>query len=152
MSKLIVYDTNVFVSYLLSPNKEGTIKTVVERIREKQAIPVYSDAIMAEYDKVLHYTKFGFSHATIRTFLQSVVDNGCHVVPVATSVYFRDESDKCFYDAAISAHADWLITGNKSRLRTANAGFAQRMPFPRRTLHCKRDGVLGAHRRKVMRL
>ena len=33
--------------------------------------------------------------------------------PAPTSVPFTDTSDKPFYDAAVAASADWLITGNK---------------------------------------
>ena len=113
MKELIVYDTNIFVSYFWTLHKPNTIKTVVERILTKEVIPVLSDEIMAEYKDVLYRAKFAFPTEDVRTFLQSVVDNGCHIVPVSTSVYFRDQSDKCFYDAALTAHADWLITGNR---------------------------------------
>ena len=113
MKELIVYDTNIFVSYFLTLHKPNTIKTVVERILTKEVIPVLSDEIMAEYEDVLYRAKFAFPIVDVRTFLQSVADNGRRVIPIAIHVPFTDESDKCFYDAAVSAPADWLITGNR---------------------------------------
>ena len=113
MSELIVYDTNIFVSYFWTLHKPNTTKTVVERILKGQAIPVYSEAIMSEYEDVLYREKFNFPKEQARSFLKLIVGNGRHVVPVATRVFFRDQSDKCFYDAAVTAHADWLITGNR---------------------------------------
>ena len=113
MRELIVYDTNVFVSYFLARKKSGTIKTVVDQIFDKKTVCVFSRQIIAEYDKVLHYPKFGFSHREIRTLLNFIRRNGLYVNPSPTFTPFTDESDKCFYDAAVAAKAHWLITGNK---------------------------------------
>ena len=121
MRPLVVYDTNIFVSYLLSPDKSGTIRTIVEQISQKQTIPVFSNAIMTEYERVLHYRKFRFSHDSIQTMLDFICENGLCVTPEPTGVPFVDESDKPFYEAALSSGADWLVTGNKRRLRKANA-------------------------------
>ena len=113
MKELIVYDTNIFVSYFWTLHKPNTIKTVVERILKEQVIPVLSYEIMAEYKDVLYREKFNFPREQVRSFLKQIIDSGLLITPVATRVLFRDESDKCFYDAAVSANADWLITGNR---------------------------------------
>ena len=113
MKELVVYDTNIFVSYLFPLKKVTAVRTVVDRMFDGYTIPVFSDEIMAEYERVLHYDKFGFSDDSIRGLLDVIFDTGRYVIPTATRVLFRDESDKCFYDAAITAHADWLITGNR---------------------------------------
>ena len=118
MRELVVYDTNIFVSYFLFPFKKGTIKTVVDQLFDRKTICVFCDTIMAEYDKVLHYKKFGFSHSEIRTLLDFILINGRYVVPLPTQVPFIDITDKCFYDAALTAGADWLITGNKKHYPT----------------------------------
>ena len=113
MSDIVVVDTNIFVSYFLTPNKMTAIKAVVSRILCKEAVPVYSTAIMAEYVKVLNRPKFNFPNDTISHFLKLICDNGLYVDPLPTSMPFIDLTDKCFYDAALTAHADYLITGNK---------------------------------------
>lgn len=113
MSDIVVVDTNIFVSYFLPPNKMTAIKAVVSQILCKEAVPVYSTAIMTEYVKVLNRAKFNFPNDTISHFLKLICDNGLYVDSLPTSIPFIDLTDKCFYDAALTAHADWLITGNK---------------------------------------
>ena len=111
MSHLVVFDTNVFVSYLLPSKKITAVKLAVARIFDGVAILVYSDAIMAEYNRVLHYTRLKFPLPRVSCFLQSIIDNGYLVNPTNTSVPFNDTTDKCFYDAARAVNA-WLVTGN----------------------------------------
>ena len=112
MSCLVVFDTNVFVSYFLPSKKITAVKLAVNQISSGIAIPVFSSPIMAEYERDLHYKKFCFSDGEIRTLLGLVLKNGLYVVPQPTSVPFTDTSDKPFYDAAVSSGA-WLVTGNK---------------------------------------
>ena len=128
MKDLVVYDTNIFVSYFFPSKKVTAVRKAVDRIFDGYAILVFSNEIMEEYERVLHYDKFGFSEDSIPGLLDVIFDTGRYITPIATSVHFCDESDKCFYDAAVSAPADWLITGNRKqashsecRLRTANA-------------------------------
>ena len=111
MSHLVVFDTNVFVSYLFPTKKISPIKIAVNQISMGDAIPVYSSPIMAEYERVLHYKKFKFSEKNIHALLELVLKNGLYVVPRPIAVPFGDISDKPFYDAARAAGA-WLVTGN----------------------------------------
>ena len=112
MRELVVFDTNIFVSYFWTLNKPNTIKTVVEQIRAKKVVPVYSDAIMSEYREVFGRQKFHFRQDEVLSFLKLIRDKGLCVTPTPTSVPFSDPSDKPFYDAAVAAGC-WLVTGNK---------------------------------------
>ena len=113
MSELVVFDTNVFVSYLLiKTNKTTPIALAVDTIFDGRAIPVYTDPIIAEYDRVMHYAKFNFTYEKIYGLLSLVRTKGVCVEPISTDVHFIDITDKPFYDAALSAGA-WLVTGNK---------------------------------------
>ena len=96
MSELVVFDTNIFVSYFLSPFKTSSITTVTTKIFEDKAVPVFSDAIMAEYEDVLYRVKFNFPRNEVRGFLDVIHDTGYFVNPAPTSVPFADISDKCF--------------------------------------------------------
>ena len=112
MNELVVFDTNVFVSYLLPPKGRLTaVKIVVNKILNGTAIPVYSDATMAEYTEVLSRTKFHFSREEVSKMLSLICDKGVYVEPTPSLLPFSDASDKCFYDAAVSSDA-WLVTGN----------------------------------------
>lgn len=61
MSCYAVIDTNVLVSALLSSSEDAATVQVVARMLAGEIIPVYSGAIMAEYQEVLQREKFGFS-------------------------------------------------------------------------------------------
>ena len=96
MSELVVFDTNVFVSYLLPSKKMTAVKLVVNKIGDETVVPVFSDAIMAEYEDVLNRAKFCFPRYKVHALLDLVRRNGRCVIPIATSAFFADESDKCF--------------------------------------------------------
>ena len=113
MSDLVVLDTNIFVSYLLPSKRISAVKIVVTEILKGKATPVFSDAIISEYNRVLRYKKFGFSQNKVQDLLDAVFEKGFCVSPDESDVSFVDKSDKCFYDAAVAASAKWLITGNK---------------------------------------
>ena len=49
MSHLVVFDTNVLVSYLLPTKKITAVKRAIGTIVDKIAVPVYSNDIMEEY-------------------------------------------------------------------------------------------------------
>ena len=112
MSCLVVFDTNVLVSYLLPITKITAVKIAVRQIENGGATPVFSSEIMTEYEAVLNRDKFHFPKDEVRTLLDLVLKNGLYVVPRPTTVPFTDPSDKPFYEAALSSGA-WLVTGNK---------------------------------------
>ena len=111
MRDLVVFDTNVFVSYFWSSNETSAVKVVVRKITQNKVIPLFSDEIMMEYIDALTRKKFGFSEYKICLFLKLIRVNGLYVNPSPTSAPFTDISDKPFYDAAVAAGA-WLVTGN----------------------------------------
>ena len=112
MSHLVVFDTNVLVSYLLPTEKITAVKLAIGTMVDKATVPVYSDDIMEEYEDVLYRRKFGFSYDAVQKVLSFIRCNGLYVNPAPTSAPFTDISDKPFYDAAVAAGA-WLVTGNK---------------------------------------
>ena len=112
MSELVVFDTNVFVSYLLiKTNKTTPIALAVDTIFDGRAIPIYTDAIIVEYDRVMHYAKFNFTYEKIHGLLSLVRTKGVCVETISTDAHFSDITDKPFYDAAVAAGA-WLVMGN----------------------------------------
>lgn len=112
MNHLVVFDTNVLVSYLLSSTKVSAVKIAVRQMTSGKATPVFSNAIMTEYEDVLNRKKFYFPENEVRILLDLVFKNGLYVLSRPTSVQFTDKSDKPFYDAAVTTGA-WLVTGNK---------------------------------------
>lgn len=106
---LVVIDTNVLVSSLMSRN--GSPAKIVSMILRGELIPCYDFRIINEYKNVLNRPKFGFSTAEISSLLDWFEFGGFSVVADPIDDEFIDESDKKFYEVAKSSGAI-LITGN----------------------------------------
>lgn len=97
MSHLVVFDTNVLVSYFWTSNEASAAKIAVERCRDGKAVPVFSDAIMIEYTQVLNRPKFDFPQYEIASFLSLIRNNGYYVLPAVSNIPFlKDPTDKPF--------------------------------------------------------
>ena len=53
-----VIDTNVLVSALITHNAEAATAKVVKLLLEEEFVPLYDTDIIAEYNEVLHRSKF----------------------------------------------------------------------------------------------
>lgn len=106
---LVVVDTNVLVSSLMSKN--GSPAKIVSMILSGELIPCYDFRIISEYKNVLNRPKFGFSSVETTSLLDWFEFNGFSVVAKPIDDEFIDESDKKFYEVAKSSGAK-LITGN----------------------------------------
>ena len=67
MQYLVVIDTNVLVSALLSRNPDASTVQVFKALLSDKIIPVYNDEILAEYSDVLRRKKFNFPESTIQS-------------------------------------------------------------------------------------
>lgn len=59
MKYYVVIDTNVLVSALISKNENSATVQVLERLLNREIIPLYSREILQEYRDVLNRKKFG---------------------------------------------------------------------------------------------
>lgn len=66
---LVVIDTNVIVSALLSRHSDASTVQVIEALLDDQFTPIYNDEILSEYDDVLHRKKFHFPESTIQVYI-----------------------------------------------------------------------------------
>ncbi len=117
-----VIDTNVLVSALLSKNTESATVQLIERLWQREIIPVYSEKIIQEYWGVLNRKKFGFSQEHIRYMMESIMKYGVSVEPAPTEEQLPDRKDIPFYEVVMEKRVDdaYLVTGNLKH-------------FPRRT-------------------
>ena len=82
----VVIDTNVLVSALFTRKPDSATTKVVEFIVTGKITPLYNSEIMAEYQEVLSREHF-------------------HITE-------NDESDRVFYEVALSKEDSFLVTGN----------------------------------------
>ncbi len=121
MSVYAVLDTNVLVSALLSSKVDAATVQVLERTLDGDLIPVFSDAILEEYEDVLHRSKFGFDHDAVRVLLGFIESRGLRVDPSPTGMLLPDMKDLPFYEVVMEAREDdaYLVTGNLKHFPSA---------------------------------
>ena len=114
MTYYAVIDTNVLVSALLSSHENAATVQVVSRLFSGDVIPVFSDDILAEYNKVLRRKKFHFSEDVVRTLLDTITSIGENITPSPSGEVLPDMKDLPFYEVVFEKEADnaYLITGN----------------------------------------
>lgn len=106
---LIVVDTNVLVSGLLSPF--GVPGRIVDLILSRQVNVAYNDSILIEYQNVLSREKFGFSADQIdRILLIFRLQQKAITTPWALHP-LPDPDDAVFLEVAL-ATSKVLVTGN----------------------------------------
>ena len=106
-----VIDTNVLVSAMIS--SAGNEALVVMAINQKLVRPCFSPEILKEYSEVLLRPKFAFSADEVDTMLGLLGRCGHRLKPVSVSRVSTDPGDDKFIACALSAKADFLVTGNK---------------------------------------
>ena len=114
MRYLVVIDTNILVSALLSKHPDSATVQVLEALYHQKIIPVYNEEIFCEYADVLHRKKFNFSENAIQTVICSIRDNGIYAERLTTKELLPDPKDLIFYEVCMAKREEdsMLVTGN----------------------------------------
>ena len=114
MKYLVVIDTNVLVSALLSKHEDAATVQVLNAVFDGTIIPVFNDEILNEYDNVLHRPKFKFPDITIRLLLNVIKSHGIFAKQITTNIILPDPKDLVFYEVVMSKRENdaYLVTGN----------------------------------------
>lgn len=94
MTYLVVIDTNVLVSALLSKHEDASTVQIINAVFSGKIIPVFNNEILAEYDTVLHRPKFKFPDKDIHNLLSAIYENGLFSEQLSTGVELPDSKDK----------------------------------------------------------
>lgn len=107
-----VIDTNVLVSAMISPR--GNEALLVLAISQGFVTACFSRDILHEYSEVLVRSKFGFFRAEVSRLIEMLQSDG-ELLTTHPQVHGKspDPGDDKFIACALSAHADFLVTGNK---------------------------------------
>jgi putative PIN family toxin of toxin-antitoxin system len=109
MAQLLVLDTNILVSALLTP--DGNSAQILGMVLKGQRQIGYDSRIIAEYYNVLARSKFHFDLKKTNRLLDILLAKGLSVIAKRTDVPFLDETDRKFYEVALMLNA-YLVTGN----------------------------------------
>ena len=110
-----VIDTNVFISALLSKREDSATVRVLEAMFDGTIVPLYHNDILAEYDEVLHRSKFHFKEESIQIVINAIKQYGIEVFPKPTGEILTDMDDLIFYEVVMEKRDEnaYLVTGNQ---------------------------------------
>ena len=115
----IVMDTNVLVSGMLTPF--GVCGEIVRILPSNNITLCVDSRILFEYEDVLRRPHFQIEHSMIDIVLEYIEHTSEAHGTTPLSKPLPDPNDNQFLEIAISANADYLVTGNlkhfPSRLR-----------------------------------
>jgi putative PIN family toxin of toxin-antitoxin system len=106
----IVLDTNVLVSGLLSPF--GPPGRIVQVAAAGDLSLCFDARILAEYREVLLRPAFSFPAHHVQALLEQIRAAGVAVTAAPLPRPLPDPDDDAFLEVAISAAAEFLVTGN----------------------------------------
>ncbi len=108
----VVLDTNILISALLF---KGKLSRIVGLWQKGKIVPIISKETFDELKTVLEYPKFSLSLAEIKSLMENEVLPFFEVAEVSKQVrgICRDPEDDKFISCAISANADFIVTGDK---------------------------------------
>jgi putative PIN family toxin of toxin-antitoxin system len=106
---IVVLDTNVLVSALLSPFQAPA--RVLDLVLSGEVDVVVDDRIMAEYREVLARPKFSFEERAVSDLLEYFERAGVAVQTTPLNIDLPDPDDRMFVEVAVSATAT-LVSGN----------------------------------------
>ena len=114
MNYLVVIDTNVLISALLSKHSDAATVQVLNAVFDGTIIPVFNDEILAEYDNVLHRPKFKLPDANIQLLLDTIKTYGVFAEQLITNEILPDPKDLVFYEVVMAKQDEnaYLVTGN----------------------------------------
>jgi putative PIN family toxin of toxin-antitoxin system len=109
----VVLDTNVVVSALLF---KTTLSKIIALWQRGAIIPVISKDTFQELQAVLAYPKFALTRDEIRALLEGEILPFFEVIEVREAVkgICADPADDKFLACALSASADYLVSGDKA--------------------------------------
>ncbi len=108
----VALDTNVLTSALLF---KGEMSRIVGLWQKGMIVPVISKETFGELRTVLEYPKFSLSRAEIESLIEHEILPFFEVANVSKHVKgaCRDPEDDKFISCALSANADYIVTGDK---------------------------------------
>lgn len=114
-----VIDTNVLVSALITKNPEAATAKVVRLLLEEGFVPLYNADIIAEYEDVLHRSKFPILPEVADSLISFIIENGIEASRVSFAESIPDEDDRVFYEVTLSKDESFLVTGNLKHYPTS---------------------------------
>ena len=114
-AKKVVLDTNILVSALLF---KGELAGIVDLWKTGKIVPMLSKEMFVEFRTVLEYPKFSLTWQEIKVIIEEEVLPYFEVIEIADNIkgICRDPDDDKFISCAVSASADFIVSGDRDLL------------------------------------
>ncbi len=113
-----VVDTNIIVRAIIKP--KGTVGPVLQHLRKGHFTLLYTEGLLTELVDVLNRprirNKYNLSQEDIEIVLALILLRGEPVNPTRRIDACRDPKDNMFLEAAISARANTIVSGDEDLL------------------------------------
>lgn len=111
----VVLDLNLFVSALI---EKTATRAILDHWRTQQFVLVLSERLLAELRAVLARPKFQryFTVDDVQILIALLEEHAEFVEPTIRLELSRDAKDNILLDVAATAHANYLVTGDKDLL------------------------------------
>ena len=108
----VVLDTNVLVSSILF---KGELAGIVDLWKRGKIVPVVSRETFDEFRTVLEYPKFKLTKVEIKLIIENEVLPFFEITETSDKVsrVCKDPDDDMFIACALSASADFIVSGDK---------------------------------------
>jgi len=109
----VVFDTNVFISLLITPGgraEEAFLRAVDRRCRLYTSVPILTETARILVDK------FGWEHERMEDAVRFLASVASVVRPRRRLSVVKDDPDNRILECAIAARADLVVTGDRHLL------------------------------------
>jgi len=106
-----VIDTNIFLAGLL--NADGRAAKIIRAFQDKEFELIVTHEVFDEYVRVIHLFDNEVPAHKSEELLELVFSRAVKVRPAAARRLCSDADDEKFLSAALSGHADFIVTKNK---------------------------------------
>ena len=108
---IVVLDTNVIISGILKPYSKAA--AILHLVADGTIRLAYDLRLLSEYRDALNCSKFNFAKENVGAFLDQVEQEGLLASAKPLKIHLSDPDDEPFLEAALSAGAEAMVTGNK---------------------------------------
>lgn len=120
---IVVLDTNVFVSALLSPT--GFPAEIIRLWEEGEFEVLISPALIDELTRVLQYSRIkelhSLSQESLNTFIRRLPFVSIVVEPqIQLDVIKEDPADNRILECAVAGEADYIVSGDQHLIKIKN--------------------------------
>lgn len=111
-------DTNLLITYLLAPDKEGTIQAIIEAAFEDKYILLMPEEVISELKRKLTTKKYLLKHIhsqIAENFISSLSTIACEIPQIIETIpaVGRDLKDDYLLAYAVVGEADYLVSGDE---------------------------------------